>query len=106
MFLTTEQSWSSRSRWRSSARPGRRGREAAAFAGRRLTLQEQPRARRKGRHGGRGSGAVPDDDGPERASQLDEVRRELSAHRPSAGRASREREQALEASRREARGVG
>jgi signal transduction histidine kinase len=69
----------------------------AAAAGRRLTKDN--RALRSAVTEV-GLGRVPDDDGPKLTSQLDDVRRELSA---TARRlvASRERERALEASRRE-----
>jgi len=70
---------------------------AAAAAGRRLTKDN--RALRKAVTEV-GLGRVPDDDGPKLTSQLDEVRRELSATARRLA-ASREREQALEASRRE-----
>ena len=70
---------------------------AAAAAGRRLTKDN--RALRKAVMEV-GLGRVPDDDGPKLTSQLDEVRRELSATARRLA-ASREREQALEASRRE-----
>ena len=70
---------------------------AAAAAGRRLTKDN--RALRKAVTEV-GLGRVPDDDGPKLTSQLDQVRRELSATARRLA-ASREREQALEASRRE-----
>ena len=70
---------------------------AAAAAGRRLTKDNRALRRAVTEVG---LGRVPDDDGPKLTSQLDDVRRELSATARRLA-ASRERERALEASRRE-----
>lgn len=69
----------------------------AAAAGRRLTKDNRALRRAVTEVG---LGRVPDEDGPKLTSQLDEVRRELSATARRLA-ASRERERALEASRRE-----
>lgn len=70
---------------------------AAAAAGRRLTKDNRALRRAVIEVG---LGRVPDDDGPKLTSELNDVRRELSATARRLG-ASRERERALEASRRE-----
>ena len=70
---------------------------AAAAAGRRLTKDNRALRRAVTEVG---LGRVPDDDGPKLTSELDDVRRELSATARRLA-ASRERERALEASRRE-----
>ena len=70
---------------------------AAAAAGRRLTKDNRALRRAVIEVG---LGRVPDDDGPKLTSELDDVRRELSATARRLA-ASRERERALEASRRE-----
>jgi signal transduction histidine kinase len=69
----------------------------AAAAGRRLTKDNRALRRAVTEVG---LGRVPDDEGPKLTSQLDDVRRELSATARRLA-ASRERERALEASRRE-----
>jgi signal transduction histidine kinase len=70
---------------------------AAAAAGRRLTKDNRALRRAVTEVG---LGRVPDDDGPKLTSELNDVRRELSATARRLA-ASRERERALEASRRE-----
>jgi signal transduction histidine kinase len=69
----------------------------AAAAGRRLTRDNRALRRAVTEVG---LGRVPDDDGPKLTSELNDVRRELSATARRLA-ASRERERALEASRRE-----
>jgi signal transduction histidine kinase len=69
----------------------------AAAAGRRLTKDNRALRRAVTEVG---LGRVPDDNGPKLTSELDDVRRELSATARRLA-ASRERERALEASRRE-----
>ena len=70
---------------------------AAAAAGRRLTKDNRALHRAVTEVG---LGRVPDDDGPKLTSELNDVRHELSATARRLA-ASRERERALEASRRE-----
>jgi signal transduction histidine kinase len=70
---------------------------AAAAAGRRLTKDNRALRRAVTEVG---LGRVPDDDGPKLTSELNDVRRELSATARRLA-ASRERERALESSRRE-----